>query len=69
MLISLLGCAWRAAMTLSRGMSVTTIASRLVGAISTPRPSSTATPDQFMPPMSPGKMMVPRREGGVKTPS
>jgi len=45
------------------------MASRLVGAMTMPRRSSTDTPDQFIPPRLPGQMMVPRRDGGVNTPS
>ncbi len=60
------GCAMCAACRWSRGTSVTIMASRLVGAIRSPRRSSTAMPDQFSPPMLPGKMMVPCSDGGVK---
>ena len=67
-LISVPGWAWRIAIRLSRGISVTIIATRLVGAMRSPRPSSTATPDQFIPPMLPGQMIVPWSDGGVNTP-
>ena len=35
------------------------VLTRKYSAITMPRASSTDTPDQFMPPMLPGQMMVP----------
>ena len=53
----------------SGGSSVTTVATRIVLMIATPRGRSTPMPPQFTPPRNPGNSIVPSRLGGVNSPS
>ena len=53
----------------SGASNVTTVATRIVFMIATPRGRSTPTPPQLTPPRKPGNSIVPRRLGGVNIPS